>query len=320
MAKKEKYVVGVDLGGTYIKIGVVNAAGKIFRKITLDTFAAEGPEKIISQIKKGIYEILDSSKIKLQGIGIGSPGVVTIKKGTVENPPNFPGWGKINLGRIIEKEFETEVDVENDANAAAIGEMIFGAGKNLDSFVMITLGTGVGGGIILNRHLFRGQSGGAGEIGHITIDHNGYQCNCGSKGCIETYAGVNYLVNRVKAELEHNRESKIWELISGDMETLSPKLIDMAAEQGDVFAQKFIKDLGNYLGSALASVSNLLDISTFIIGGGVAGFGKPLFDSIQTTMKERVLTPLRPGIRVIPAKLKNDAGIKGASALVFYKQ
>jgi glucokinase len=175
MAKKEKYAVGVDLGGTFIKIGVVTAAGKIIKKLSLDTYAAEGPEKIISQMKKGIYELLQGNKFKLYGIGIGSPGVVTIKKGTVENPPNFPGWGKINLGRIIEKEFDIHVDVENDANAAAIGEMIFGAGKNLESFVMVTLGTGVGGGIILNRSLFRGQSGGAGEIGHITIDHNGQQ-------------------------------------------------------------------------------------------------------------------------------------------------
>jgi glucokinase len=319
MAKKEKYALGVDLGGTYIKTGIVSASGKIIKRLSMDTRAAEGPEKIISQMKKGIYEILEGNKVKISGIGIGSPGVVTIKKGTVENPPNFPGWTKINLGRIIEKEFDAKVDVENDANAAAIGEMIFGAGRKLDSFVMITLGTGVGGGIILNRKLFRGESGGAGELGHITIDYKGPQCNCGSTGCIETYAGNNYLINRVREELEHNRNSKLWDMMSGDMNILSPKLIDMAAEEGDEFALNFIKDLGAYLGAALASVGNLLDISTFIIGGGVAGFGKPLFDSVQSTIKERVLTPLRPGIKVVPAKLRNDAGIKGASALVFYK-
>jgi glucokinase len=319
MAKKEKYAVGVDLGGTFIKIGLVTASGKTIKKLSIETRAIEGPEKIISQMKKGIKEILDGFKFKVTGIGIGSPGVVSLKKGTVENPPNFPGWTKVNLGRIIEKEFNFKVDVENDANAAAIGEMIFGAGKKLDSFVMITLGTGVGGGIIMNRKLFRGESGAAGEIGHITINHEGLQCNCGSKGCIETYAGNNYLINRVREQLEHNRNSKIWDLISGDMNTLSPKLIDIAAEGGDEFALAFIKNLGSYLGAALASVSNLLDISTFIIGGGVAGFGQPLFDSIETSTKERVLTPLRGGIKIVPAKLKNDAGIKGASALVFYK-
>jgi glucokinase len=319
MAKKEKYAVGVDLGGTFIKIGLVSAAGKIFRKLSIETRAIEGPEKIISQIKKGIHEILADDKLKIQGIGIGSPGVVTIKKGTVENPPNFPGWIKINLGRIIEREFDINVAVENDANAAAIGEMIFGAGKKYNSFIMITLGTGVGGGIIINKKLFRGESGAAGELGHITIDYNGPQCNCGSKGCIETYAGNNYLINRIREELEHNRDSRIWEMMSGDMNILSPKLIDMAALEGDELSLQFINKLGGYLGAAFASVSNLLDISTFIVGGGVAGFGKPLFDSIQTSTKERVLTPLRPGIKVIPAKLKNDAGIKGASALVFYK-
>jgi glucokinase len=319
MAKKEKYAVGVDLGGTYIKLGIVTETGKIVKKISLDTRAAEGPDKIVSQIKKGIKELLSSNKLKIQGIGIGSPGVVTVKKGTVENPPNFPGWTKINLGRIIEKSFDLPVHVENDANAAAIGEMIFGAGAKYNSFVMITLGTGVGGGIIDKRKLYRGEFGAAGEIGHITIDHNGIRCNCGSYGCIETYAGNNYLINRVKDELQSNKESRLWELSGGDLKIITPKLIDEAAEAGDEFSITFIRKLGVYLGAALASVSNLLDISIFIIGGGVAGFGKPLFDSIEESVKERVLTPLRPRVKIIPARLKNDAGIKGASALVFYK-
>jgi len=319
MAKKEKYAVGVDLGGTYIKLGIVTEAGRIIKKLSIDTRAAEGPEKIISQIKKGIKEIISGNKHKLQGIGIGSPGVVTVKKGTVENPPNFPGWTKVNLGKIIEKEFKIKVHVENDANAAAIGEMIFGAGKILNSFVMVTLGTGVGGGIIQNRKLYRGEFGAAGELGHITIDYKGDRCNCGSYGCIETYAGNKYLISRVKEELEQNRESKIWEISGNGLSELSPKTIDEAAENGDVYANSVIRDLGLKLGAALASVSNLLDIGVFIIGGGVSGFGKPLFDSTQESIKERVLTPLRPRIKVVPAKLKNDAGIKGASALVFYK-
>src|SRR4030042_3959203 len=130
MAKKEKYAVGVDLGGTFIKLGIVSASGKIQRKISIDTKAEEGPDRILSQIKKGIKELLSKNKLNLQGIGIGSPGVVTIKKGTVENPPNFPGWTKVNLGKIIEKEFKLKVNVENDANAAAIGEMIFGDRKS----------------------------------------------------------------------------------------------------------------------------------------------------------------------------------------------
>jgi glucokinase len=220
---------------------------------------------------------------------------------------------------LIEKEFKKKVYVENDANAAAIGELIFGVGKKLESFIMITLGTGVGGGIIIKNRIYRGEFGAAGEIGHVSIDHAGPQCNCGSTGCIEAYVGNHYLVSRIKKELADHQTSKIWELIDYDLEKLTPKIIEIASEKGDTYAQGVVKKMGFYIGCALASVSNLLDISTFIIGGGVSGFGKPLFDAIKETASSRVLTPLRKRVEVHPAKLKNDAGIKGASALVFYK-
>jgi len=197
--------------------------------------------------------------------------------------------------------------------------MIFGAGKKLDSFIMVTLGTGVGGGIIFKGKLFRGENSAAGEIGHMSVDLNGPKCNCGSFGCVEAYVGNHYLVKRIKNELTEHRESKIWEMLKNDLNLLTPLVIDQAANAGDQYAQSVVKNMGLYLGAALASVANALDIGTFIIGGGVAGFGKPLFDSIQQTMVSRVLTPLRKRIKVLPAKLKNDAGIKGASALVFYK-
>ena len=319
MAKSEKYTVGVDLGGTSVKMGIVSEKGKIFKKISVETKAAGGPDAVVGQIKKGLKEILSKSPGKISGIGIGAPGIVSIKKGTVENPPNFPDWEKVNLGKLIEKEFGYNVYVENDANAAAIGELIFGVGKKYDSFIMVTLGTGVGGGIIIKNRIYRGEFGAAGEIGHVSIDHNGPQCNCGSFGCIEAYVGNHYLVSRISKELPDQPSSKIWELIDNDLDKLTPKIIDIASEAGDLYAQSVVKKMGFYIGCALASVSNLLDISTFIIGGGVSGFGKPLFDAIKETASSRVLTPLRNRVKVHPAKLKNDAGIKGASALVFYK-
>jgi len=318
MPENEKYALGVDLGGTNIKIGIVTQKGKIVKKISIPTKVEQGTDKIISQILKGIEQILTKNKREIQGIGIGSPGTVISKKGIVENPPNFPGWGKVNLGKMIMKKSKYRVFVENDANVAAIGEMIFGAGRKLKSFIMITLGTGVGGGIIFNRKLFRGEFGAAGEIGHITIDLNGPICNCGSYGCIEAYVGNNYLIERVKKQLKKRKDSKIMELVDNDITKLSPKIINEAANLGDRFASEVIIELGKYLGANLASVSNLLDISTFIIGGGVAGFGEPLFKVMQQTARERVLTPLRNRVNVLPAKLKNDAGIKGASALVFH--
>ncbi|MGA7721526.1 MAG: ROK family protein [Ignavibacteriaceae bacterium] len=319
MPKSEKYAIGVDLGGTNIKVGIVSREGRIIKKASIPTFAENGQEKVISQIKKGIKEILSHNKIKIQGIGIGSPGIVSTKRGTVENPPNLPGWEKVNLGKIIGKEFDLPVIVENDASAAAIGEMIFGAGKKLDSFVMVTLGTGVGGGIINKRKLLRGELGSAGEIGHISIDLNGPKCNCGSFGCVESYVGNNYLVKRVQNELKENNDSKILEIINGDLNLITPIIIQKAQFEGDEFAVSVVKNMGIHLGVGLASTANVLDIGTFIIGGGVAGFGRPLFNSINETIKLRVLKPLKKRIKVLPAKLKNEAGIKGASALVFYK-
>lgn len=318
MAKSVKYAIGVDLGGTNIKIGIVSDKGKLVKNISVKTEADGGPKKVISNILKGIDLILVKNKFRIQGIGIGCPGVVSIKKGIVENAPNLPGWKNVKLGPIIKNKFGYKVHLENDANAAAIGELIFGAGKKIESFVMVTLGTGVGGGIVFNKKIFRGEFGAAGEIGHISIDMNGQKCNCGSFGCIEAYAGNSYLKDQIRSELKNYPDSKVWQLIDNDLLKVSPRIIQVAAEKKDAYARFVIERMGKQLGSALASLSNLLDISTFIIGGGVAGFGKPLFDSTRLAITERVLLPLRPRVLVIPAKLHNEAGIKGASSLVFY--
>ncbi len=318
MAKTDKYAIGVDLGGTNIKIGIVSEKGKLVKNISIKTDANGGPKKVISNISKGIEEILIKNKYKIQGIGIGCPGVVSIKKGIVEDPPNLPGWKKVKLGPIIKDKFKYPVHIENDANAAAIGELIFGAGKKIDSFVMVTLGTGVGGGIVINKKIFRGEFGAAGEIGHISIDVNGPKCNCGSTGCIEAYAGNSYLKEQIRSELKNYPDSVVWKLIKNDLANVSPRIIQAAAEENDAYAEFVIERMGKQLGVALASLSNSLDISTFIVGGGVAGFGKPLLDAALQTITQRVLIPLRQRVLVIPAKLKNEAGIKGASSLVFY--
>ncbi len=318
MKSKSKYAIGVDLGGTSIKLGVVTNTGRIISKISVRTEAEKGPKKVIENIISSIQDLTGKSNYKISGIGIGCPGVVTPGKGIVENPPNLPGWEKVNIGKIMNQEFKRPVFVDNDANAAAIGELIFGSGKKYKSFIMITLGTGVGGGIVINKKIYHGDFGAAGEIGHISIDYNGPKCNCGSYGCIEAYAGNLYLRERIRTELRKHPQSKIWKLINNDLSKVSPRNVQLAAETGDAFAKSVIEELGVHLGSAFASLCNVLDISVFIMGGGIAGFGKPLFDSIKQTIAKRVMAPIRPRVRVLPAKLKNDAGIKGASALVFH--
>jgi glucokinase len=316
---KMRYAIGVDLGGTFIKIGIVNEKGKILKKVEIETKAKEGPKEVVKQIHKGIRLILTNCKFKIEGIGIGSPGMVNSKKGTVENPPNFPGWKKVNLKKDITKEFGLPTEIENDANDAAIGELIYGAGKKFRSFIMITLGTGVGGGIIFNKRIYRGDSGAAGEIGHTTINYNGEPCKCGSVGCIETYLGNNYLIQRIKKDLKRHPKSAVLKLVDGDSKKITPRIIHEASLLGDMFAKSVIIDAGTKLGYGLASVVNVLDIANIVVGGGVAGFGQLLFEALEQSIKERVLIPIKPRVTVKPAKLKNEAGIKGASALVFYK-
>lgn len=319
MATKEIAAVGVDLGGTTVKVGLVDSKGRIVRKAVLDTFADEGPDRVVKQIKKCIYEVLKPGGYKIKGIGIGAPGVVQLKDGIVENPPNFPGWTKVKLGKKITEEFKLASFVDNDANAAAIGELIFGAGKKFDSFIMITLGTGVGGGIVLEKKLFRGSRGFAGEIGHASIDYAGPQCKCGSYGCIETYAGNNYLTARVKDALLQREDSLITRIMREEQIPLTPKIISRAMEAGDEFAISVVEDLGRKLGFTFANVANILDVTNFVVGGGVAGFGKRLFTAMEDGAKDRVGKSLKSFIKIVPAKLKNEAGILGASALVYYK-
>ena len=314
---KVKYSLGVDVGGTTIKFGIVSDGGKISQQFKLDTHADEGPDAVIIQIKKGIHKILKNCKVEVEGIGIGFPGLVTSKKGIVQCPPNFKNWDSIAIGNIVKKEFKKKVFVENDANAAAIGEFIFGAGKKYKDFIMVTLGTGVGGGIIINEKLYKGATGAAGEIGHIKIKFDGVRCKCGGTGCLEAYSGINYLVERVKNKLETNK-SILNEWVKSEKK-LSPKLIHDAALEGDEFSVNVIADLSEQIAIGLSSVVNLFDITTIIIGGGVAGFGSYLFSPLTESLIDNVMEPMKKRIKVLPAKLKNNAGIKGASALVFYK-
>ncbi|MGA9365061.1 MAG: ROK family protein [Bacteroidota bacterium] len=315
----KKVAVGVDLGGTAIKAGLVNPQGKILLDTTVPAEANQGPTHVIEQIIKSVHQLIDGSSYKKReyaGIGVGSPGSVDLDGGTVKYPPNFPGWTVVRLGDALHKEFGLHVEVDNDANAAAVGEAKLGAGIGHKDFIMVTLGTGVGGGLILGGKIFRGTFGGAGELGHITIDHNGPLCNCGNHGCVEAYVGAKYLTRRAIEKLKRNRKSKILSLAGNNTKHIDPKIISLAAKAGDATALDILAETGRYLGIGLATVVNLLDVRLIIIGGGIARAGKPLFDPIKESVRKHVLTPMRDGLEVLPAKLGNSAGILGAAALV----
>jgi glucokinase len=312
-----KIVIGVDLGGTSIKAGVVAAGGSILYHNKFPTFAKEGPSKVIKQIGASIQDALKNTNgARAEGIGIGAPGVVD-DEGVVKAPPNFEDWDEVPLKAELSKAFPSlPIGVENDANAAAIAESRFGAGIDIPNFLFVIWGTGVGGGIILNHKIYRGPTGGAGEIGHVTIDYAGPQCNCGNIGCVEAYVGQRYLSSRTAERLKTHPQSKILELVGGDPTKIEPMYISEAAQMGDKIAREILVEAGGLLGVAIAAVMNIMDLRTSIIGGGISAAGDFVIQAIQESVVRRVLKPLRKDIQVLPAQLGNNAGILGAAGLV----
>jgi glucokinase len=310
-------VVGVDIGGTTIKAGIVTAAGSILYQNKFPTLADQGPKAVLKQINEAILDAIDKSGHQtMTAIGIGCPGVVD-DAGVVKAPPNFIDWDEVPLKRELSELFPgIPIEVENDANAAAIAESKFGAGLHHPNFLFVIWGTGVGGGIILNHKIFRGPSGGAGEIGHITIDYNGPQCNCGNVGCVEAYVGQRYLSQRSAQKLRNHPESRILQLVGGDFSKIEPVYISQAAHDGDPVAREILVEAGQLLGIGLASVMNIMDLRISIIGGGISAAGDFVMQAVQDSVARHVLKPLRSDIRVLPAQLGNNAGLLGAAGLV----
>jgi len=311
------FAIGIDLGGTTVKTALVDTNGKIIAQVKLPTLADQNPEIVIGQIKKTIQEIILQSKGKnISGIGIAVPGLVENPGGVLKHPANFKNWEIIALGTEIEKAFGMKTVVDNDANVAALAEAKFGAGKDHPDFLFVIWGTGVGGGIILDGNIYRGPHGGAGEIGHISIDHKGLKCNCGTIGCVEAYIGQKYLSNRTIEKLRTNKDSKIIELVGGDLSKIEPVFISKAAEAGDQLANDILVEAGSLLGVMLGGVMNTLDFRVTIIGGGVSAVGDFVYDAVRQSTVDHVQKPLKSGIKILRAQLGNDAGMLGAAGMV----
>lgn len=310
-------VLAVDLGGTTVKAGLVSAVGDILYQNKLPTLPEKGPKAVIGQIEAAIREVMEKGAFPLKSaIGIGAPGVVN-DRGVVKAPPNLTGWDEVHLAEELGRRFPGfTVKVENDANVAAIAESRFGAGKEYANFLFVIWGTGVGGGIILDNKIYRGPTGGAGEIGHISIDHAGPACNCGGTGCIEAYIGQRYLSQRTVDKLKKGAASTLPDLVSGDLSKIEPVFIAQAAQSGDSFAIGVLTEAGTLLGVAIAAVMNTLDLRISIIGGGVSAAGDFVLEAIEESVRRHVLKPLRPDIRVLQATQGNAAGLLGAAGLV----
>jgi glucokinase len=312
------YAVGIDLGGTNIKFGVVSSSGRIVRRAKIPTLAAHGPKKALRRIIATIRRFGRDHDIAQVGIGVA--GLIDHKRGIIRLPPNLPGWDGTPVKETIEKATGIPATVGNDVNACALGEFLFGAGRGKRDVFCLTLGTGIGGGIIANGRLVIGANQSAGEVGHTTIFPDGQMCKCGSRGCLECYAGAEYIVQRAIALLRTlgprlKSRSLIRKYTRNRLETLTTRTIARAARAGDPLALDVIRETGYYVGLGIANVIHLLDPEVIIIGGGVSGFGKPLLAAIQTTVDERIARFEGWKLEIRLSELGDDAGVLGASQL-----
>lgn len=315
----EKYRIGVDIGGTNVKIALVDKKGEISYARTVPTRAEMGYEYTIGNIKQSIKELIDEAKIDksaLEGIGFGFPGQIDCDNGVVRILPNIPGWINVPIADIMQKEFNVPVKVDNDVRCAALAELNYGAGVGCNNLICITVGTGIGSGLIVNGKIVRGASNAAGEIGHVKLAiHDGPICGCGDTGCMEAYASGPAIVAMAKEYIEGGKSTKFREMTNAKSE-ITPAIVAEAAKMGDVVAKRIFTIMGEYIGTGLSSVVNLLNPEKIVIGGGVADAGDLLIEPLQKTLKERAMPIQGAAVEIVPAQLGNTAGIIGASLLI----
>ena len=314
-------IVGIDIGGTKVAGGLVSQKGRLVKSLIVPTRAAEGFKTSFGQIVQAIDCLMERAggKQNITGIGICAPGPLNPRTGVVINPPNLPGWRNIQLARMVEKRFGLSTKVENDANAAGLAEVLFGAAVGYRDIFYVTVSTGIGTGIIINKKIYHGKNGVAGEGGHVSIDFESpYRCGCGTLGCIEALAAGPGMARRarVRLEQEHSAPSLLRDLTGGHYELISPRMIEQAALKRDPIAMDVLEETGFYLGVWLAGMITLLDPEAIVIGGGVAQIGKPLFDKIRATIPERTINrQFAVNTPILPAKLKKNVGVFGAASL-----
>lgn len=311
---ENRWYVGVDLGGTTIKMAFVNVYGEIIHKWEIPTNTNENGKYITTDIAKSIDRKLSElaePKDKLHAIGIGAPGPVNSANGSIYEAVNL-GWTDYPLKDRLEVETGLPVIVDNDANLAAVGEMWKGAGDGSKELICVTLGTGVGGGIISNGEVVVGVNGAGGEIGHITVEPiNGSQCNCGKKGCLETIASATGIVRLAKEAIAKNGESEL--AIKAEQEGLSAKLVFDLAKEGEPVASSVINYISAQLGLTLANLANALNPEKIILGGGVSKAGEHLVQSITSHFLPYLFPRAQKGVKLELATLGNDAGVIGAA-------
>ena len=309
--------LGIDLGGTKILTAVATAQGKMLSRDHSVTPATKGQEPVVQSILDSIGRTLEQAGIaapQLSAIGVGAPGLSNSETGILFTSPNLPGWRDVPLRDIIEKELGKKAFLINDANAAALGELYFGAAKGAHHFIYITISTGIGGGIIIDGEVYTGSIGTAGEVGHMTIDDDGPPCNCGNRGCWETLASGTAMAREARKQIKEGARTSILGYAEGDVEKVTAQVIHNAAKEGDSLAKELITRTGYYVGVGLANLVNIFNPELIVIGGGLSNIGDMLLEPAYEVAGERAFKESYRTVRFALAKLGRDSGVLGAAA------
>lgn len=309
-----KYAVGIDIGATNFRMGVVSSEGKILNRHLAEVGRERKPDDVVRLLATHIAAFKKEWP-DIRGVGVGFSGIVDEKEGIVYKSPHYPDWVDVKLKELLFDTFGLKVELDNDANLVAIGEGWQGAGKGLENFLMVTLGTGIGGGIICNGKIWRGDRGFAGEIGHILVDFNGPKCECGSHGCWEMYASATGIRQLVRDSGDAQKK-KFLAAIKCDPERITPLIMYNMAKEGDIFASVIWKKFGAYLGAGIASLVNASGIMNVVIGGGVSRAWELFITEAKKELGKRTYKKTASMVKLLKATLGDDAGILGGAASI----
>ncbi|MBI2877969.1 MAG: ROK family protein [Candidatus Tectomicrobia bacterium] len=318
--KNSVHAVGVDLGGTNVRAILVNDQGTILQRGRSPTEAHLGPERVVDHIASLVCRVLEEGEVgreMLLGVGVGTPGPLNPYTGIVHEAPNLPGWQQIPLRDLLQAKLGAHVQIENDANAAALGEYWFGAGRGAQSLVCLTLGTGLGGGIVLKGEIWRGATYMAGEIGHMVIQRDGPLCGCGNRGCLEAMVSATGLRDRVRERLKDPGISSPIRSWVEQGEEVTPERLYREAVQGDPFSQEILREAGKSLGTGLTNVIHILNPEVIVLTGGLMGAREILLEVALKEVQAKAFPWAARQTRIVPGNLGDDAGALGAAALLF---
>ena len=309
------YYAGIDLGGTNIKCGIVDEEGKIIIQESLPTHSERGFSYVAETMAGLVIKLARANKIDVKAVGVGSPGMIDGERGVVVYSNNL-AWQKAPLAAELKNRLQIPVRITNDANAAAYGEYACGAGKQYNSIVLLTLGTGVGSGIVIDGKLFEGNRGVGAELGHETIRFGGEKCSCGRRGCLEAYASATALIRQTKRAMEKDRQSKLWELCGSDINNVNGKTAFDGLRSGDVTAKKVVNAYIRYLAEGIANIVNAFRPEAILLGGGISREGEILIELLKRKVQNLAFGKfIYSPVELLVAAMGNLAGIVGAALL-----